>query len=118
MTRINCGISPAELSDKHLLAEHREIKRVPNLVKSGRYSMEGQPSGFTLGTGHVKFFYDKLGYLLGRYKQLHGECIKRGFKVGDYASAWLGVPSSMMGAYSPTEGDMDVIRKRIKERGG
>ena len=30
MTRINCGIPPEELSDKHLLAEHREIKRIPN----------------------------------------------------------------------------------------
>ena len=26
MTRINCGISPSELSNKHLCAEHREIK--------------------------------------------------------------------------------------------
>ena len=70
MTRINCGIPPAELSDRHLIAEHREIKRVPNLVRKGRYSMKGQPVEFTLGTGHIKFFYDKLGYLLERYQQL------------------------------------------------
>lgn len=117
MTRINCGIPPAELSDRHIIAEHREIKRIPNLVKKGRYSMKDQPAEFTLGTGHVKFFYDKLGYLLERYKQLYDECVKRGFNVSNYTSAWDDVPDIMMGAYSPTQRDIDLIRNRIKERG-
>ena len=30
MTRINVGIPPTELTDRHLLAEHREIKRIQN----------------------------------------------------------------------------------------
>lgn len=118
MTRINCGIPPAELSDRHIIAEHREIKRIPNLVKKGRYSMKGQPAEFTLGTGHVKFFYDKLGYLLERYKQLYDECLKRRFKVANYADAWSGVPENMMGMYSPTEKDIAIIRARINERSG
>jgi hypothetical protein len=33
MTRINVGVDPAELSTRHLIAELREIKRIPNLVK-------------------------------------------------------------------------------------
>lgn len=118
MTRINCGIPPAELSSKHLIAEHREIKRIPNLIKNGKYSMKGQPMEFTLGAGHVKFFYDKLGYLLERYKQLHDECLKRRFKVANYADAWSGVPENMMGMYSPTEKDIAIIRARINERSG
>ena len=61
MTRVNTGISPFELPTKLLLAELREIKRIPNLVKSGKFSLIGQPPEFTLGKGHVKFFYDKLG---------------------------------------------------------
>jgi hypothetical protein len=32
MTRINVGVHPSELSTKHLIAEHREIKRIPNNV--------------------------------------------------------------------------------------
>lgn len=32
MTRINVGIPPRALSDKHLLAEHREIKRIKTNV--------------------------------------------------------------------------------------
>ena len=60
MTRINIGVSPNELIGKHLLAEHREIKRIPNCIKKGRYKMIGIPDKFKLGTGHVKFFYNKL----------------------------------------------------------
>lgn len=118
MTRINCGIPPAELSDRHLIAEHREIKRVPNLVSSGRYSLDGQPSEFVLGTGHIKFFYTRLGYLLSRYVQLRDECLARGFRVQDYSGAWDRVPESMMGGYDPTDRDRDIVRERIKERNG
>ena len=77
MTRINVGIPPAELNGRHLIAEHREIKRIPNLVNRGRYSLDNQPKSFKLGTGHVKFFYDKLLYLKRRYDALYNECRKR-----------------------------------------
>ena len=88
MTRINVGIPPAELNGRHLIAEHREIKRIPNLVNRGRYSLDNQPDTFKLGKGHVKFFYDKLLYLKRRYDALYNECRKRGFNVQNYSSAW------------------------------
>ena len=44
MTRINCGINPSLLTTPHLNAEAREIKRVPNTIKSGRAKLEGIPS--------------------------------------------------------------------------
>tara|TARA_R110000782_G_scaffold25502_1_gene66242 strand:+ start:244 stop:630 length:387 start_codon:yes stop_codon:yes gene_type:complete len=116
MTRINVAIKPIELTDKHLMAEHREIKRIPNCVAKGRYNMKGQPSEFTLGTGHVKFFYDKLAYLKNRYESLYSECIKRGFNVQYYGNAWNNVPKEMMGDYSPTEHDRSIIIERINER--
>ena len=116
MTRINCGIPPAELTDKHLLAEHREIKRIPNCVAKGRFNMANQPKKFTLGKGHVKFFYDKLEYLLIRYHRLYDECIKRGFNVENYSQAWCGIPKSYFGNYTPTDADREIIRQRIKER--
>ena len=75
MTRINSGIPSAELLDMHLLAEHREIKRIPNCIKKGRYCLTGIPSKFKMGTGHVKFFYDKLKYLHERYIELHRDCL-------------------------------------------
>ena len=116
MTRINCGIPPKDLTDKHLLAEHREIKRIPNCIANGKYDMKGQPKEFTLGTGHVKFFYDKLGYLLIRYHQLYGECMLRGFDVECYGDAWNNVPKHLMNDYKPTERDIAIVKERIALR--
>lgn len=116
MTRINVGIKPSELVRQHLLAEHREIKRIPNVIKSGRYNMKGQPKEFTLGTGHVKFFYDKLGYLKNRYISLYEECIARGYNVTDYSEAFDGLPLSMMKDYKPTDRDRLLLQERIAER--
>lgn len=116
MTRINVGIHPSELTRQHLIAEHREIKRIPNVVKTGRFTLNGQPKEFKLGAGHVKFFYDKLGYLLKRYKEIHAECINRGYNVQDYSDAWNGVPQSLMGDYTPTKHDREILLQRIEER--
>jgi len=116
MTRINCGIPVKELTNKHLLAEHREIKRIPNLIKKGKYNLTGQPQNFTLGKGHVKFFYDKLKYLLKRYEEIHKECIFRGFNVNNYSNAWDGLPIHMMNDYEPTDNDIAIVKKRIYEK--
>jgi deoxyribonuclease (pyrimidine dimer) len=116
MTRINVGILPAELTDKHLIAEHREIKRIPNCVAKGKYSMTGKPKEFKLGAGHVKFFYDKLSYLLKRYKELYAECLKRGFNVQNYVGAWDNVPKELLNDYSPTEQDRIIVQQRISEK--
>lgn len=116
MTRINVGIKPTELVRQHLLAEHREIKRIPNVIKSGRYNMKGQPAEFTLGTGHVKFFYDKIGYLQKRYNELHQECIKRGYNVTDYSESFEDIPNELMNDYRPTKRDRKILQERINEK--
>ena len=116
MTRINVGVKPFELSDKHLIAEHREIKRIPNCINKGRFSMKDQPKNFTLGKGHVKFFYNKLKYLKTRYDALYNECIKRGFNVQYYGSAWDNISPKFMGDYTPTQKDREIIIKRINEK--
>jgi hypothetical protein len=116
MTRINAGIPPSELVDKHLLAEHREIKRIPNVIRKGKFNMDNQPKEFKLGSGHVKFFYDKLEYLRLRYNTLYDECIKRGFNVTYYGSAWNDIDSKYFGNYQPTENDIKIIKERINER--
>ena len=116
MTRINVAIDPAELTDKHLLAEHREIKRIPNMVKSGRAKIKDLPNKFTLGKGHVKFFYDKLGYLKVRYERIYEECKRRGFNIEYYGNAWENIPEELMNNYIPTKEDETIIRERINER--
>ena len=116
MTRINAGISVNKLSDKHLIAEHREIKRIPNAISKGKFNMKGQPDKFILGIGHVKFFYDKCGYLFSRYSSLYQECLKRGFNVTYFGSAWDNVPKEMMGDYVVTKEAYHLIEERIKEK--
>ena len=116
MTRINAGIPPVELTDKHLIAEHREIKRIPNLISKGKYNMNGQPSEFKLGIGHVKFFYDKLLYLKKRYIKLNHECVKRGFNIQNYVGAWDEVPKELMNDYIPSETDVAIVKQRIEDR--
>src|SRR5690606_21954099 len=101
-----------------LLAEHREIKRIPNTVLSGRAKLDNIPDKFTLGKGHVKFFYNKQLYLFERYLDIHEECRKRGFNVTNFATAWrLSIRTKeLWNNYTPTEEDKALIRQRIKER--
>ena len=116
MTRINTGIHPSELFDRHLLAEHREIKRIPNCIKSGRYSLNDIPPTFRLGAGHVKFFYTRLKYLHKRYELIKEECINRGFAITDYSDCFKGLPKELYNDYSETSADRVLLLARIKER--
>jgi len=123
MTRINAGIPPADLSDKHLLAEHREIKRIPNMVKSGRADLSKPiPDIFTLGKGHVRFFYNKLKYLRYRYEHIYIECKCRGFKVEQYHNAFkfpIEIRNKirpLLNDWTPTPEAIELIKQRIKER--
>ena len=117
MTRINVAILPQELPDKLLLAELREIKRIPNMIKSGKAVVKEIPEKFKLGEGHVKFFYDKGEYTLKRYKSLYEEGLKREFNITDFSGAWNGYPKSLMNDYSPSKEDRDLLIERIESKG-
>lgn len=117
MTRINPGVLPEEIPNKQLLSEHREMKRIPNKVASGKANLDGCPEKFTLNTGHVRFFYHRLGYLLGRYIAVYLECRRRGFNVQCYVDAWKDIPEHLMGMWHPTHEDRMIILERFKERG-
>ncbi|MCK9370250.1 pyrimidine dimer DNA glycosylase/endonuclease V [Candidatus Dojkabacteria bacterium] len=116
MTRINVGYPVKKLTTRHLLSEAREIKRIPNMVASGRAKIQNIPDQFTLGTGHVKFFYNKLGYLKSRYIEIYNECKARGFNVQNYTSSWDGIPQELMNDYIPTKRDKSIIEQRINEK--
>lgn len=117
MTRINCGILPKDLSNRHLLAEHREIVRIPNVIANGKAKIENIPQNFRLGKGHVKFFYDKIGYLRRRYEDIHKECLARGFDVQNYISAFNRVSDKkLLNDYEPTMKDIEIVYERLVER--
>lgn len=119
MTRINCAIPVECLTDEHLLAEHREIARLPwnvsEAIRSG--SINKVPKKFTLNKGHVTFFVDKNKFTLNRYKIIHEECKRRGFNVTDYSDNWnTDNCNKYMGDYSPTQQDKEILFERIAIR--
>lgn len=121
MTRINL-VDPTELHQKHLVAEYKEIVRVFALSRKAQFDvMRGKrdlPTEYTLGTGHVLFFYNKLGFILSRYKQLTQEMLRRGYSPNPIGESELvfKIDKKMFGDYIPTEKAIGVNRQRIQER--
>jgi len=77
MVRVNI-INPENLSDQHLIAEYNEILMLVSYVK--RYpNLKGIPEKFCLGTGHMKFFKDKIKYIKSRHEKIKKEMKNRGF---------------------------------------
>lgn len=116
MTRINAAIRPYELCDSHLMAEHRELKRIPNAIKLGKARIEGIPEVFTLGSGHVKFFYNKLEYLRKRNLELQEELSLRGFNFTDYTEAFEDLPQHLCNDWHETRTARDILKDRLLER--
>ena len=120
MTRINSSINVKRLTDEHLLAEHREIKRLPSAYLKRKESNKGFddiPSKFTLGEGHVNFFLDKYKFTLFRYFSIRAECLSRGFMVADYSSGWTNVVGhEFWKDYKPTEAENKLLTFRIAQR--
>ena len=77
MTRISVAVRGSELCDAHLIKERIEILRIPNAIKQGKAKvvLSKIPNTFTLGTGHVIFFYPRLKYLHKRYNELTQESV-------------------------------------------
>ncbi|HUH59438.1 MAG TPA: pyrimidine dimer DNA glycosylase/endonuclease V [Candidimonas sp.] len=119
MTRINC-IPVEELSRQHLVAEYRELPRVFALAqKASERNRFVQPANYTLGTGHVTFFYTRLEYLAKRHAQLVAEMLRRGYKptfTGSLKDAHPTIPQGFWADWEPTDEAMAINRARILER--
>ncbi len=125
MTRIN--VVPVEqLCDAHLLAEHRELTRIPNKLIANKYNLDRvMPTEYTIqtadnpkgGQGHESFFIDKIQYLRKRYKNIRGELIARGFKAENrwpYGEHYI--PTKLWNDYTPTPEAIALNTQRIIER--
>lgn len=123
MTRINL-VPVHELADQHLMAEYREITMVPAALrrslrtKTPAAILKSIPANFTLNTGHVRFFYNKLRYLAWRYCCLTEELAARGYTLDKtrefkYTEFEPFIPQE---PWWPTVADMDIVRERIRER--
>lgn len=119
MTRINC-VPVQELSGPHLVAEYRELPRTFKLAEKaairGKFT---QPDSYTMGKGHVLFFYTRLGYLANRHKQLIAEMKNRGYKPnfsGVERNDFPDIPESFWNDWTPTAKALEINRQRLLER--
>lgn len=125
MTRINV-VPVSELTDNFIMAEYYELPRVFLLVH--RHTLKGRepgelgiPSAYTMGSGHVKFFYDKLKWLTERHRQLREEGKKRKLDLHVDPDA-AGIEhisfrhTAFWGDYVPTPEAIQINRNRLQIR--
>lgn len=123
MTRINADLDPIKLTDQHLMAEYREM---PMVISSLRRSLRTQsvdkvlkkiPKEFTLNSGHVLFFYDKLGFLQYRYEKLRKELKNRNFNIDDSRKLdFNGIPMRFINFWKSDERAEQIILERIRQK--
>ena len=119
MTRINT-VDVRLLSPKHLAGEKKEITRVFTHVRKAQEKgvtpkQFNGPNNYILGTGHVKFFYDKLEWVWNRYLALAGEMTRRGYSPTIIPKEKLakGIDKGWFGQYSVTEQDKLINMFRL-----
>ena len=122
MTRINV-IDPKFLNSKFLIAEYRELPRIFGnvrnaIAKKKRINDISQPLKYTMGRGHMLFFYTRLRWCLNRQKLLVDECLRRGFKITHTNPDNLieGIPEEWCGDWIADLDAVCVNMKRILER--
>lgn len=123
MTRINSDIDPKLLKRMHLLAELREITMVPASLQrslstqSKRAVLNGIPKKFTLNTGHVKFFYTRLTFLMNRFIRLCDEMENRGYTPDrSRIVAFYGFDIEFYNDWTSTKEDDNIVHERIALR--
>ncbi len=119
MTRINV-VPPRELSRQHLVAEYRELPRVFGLARKAAAAgrKPDAPDHYTLGAGHVLFFYTRLGWLIDRQKALIAEMLRRGYHPThtDTSDLLDGIPPEWIRYWIPDANALAINRARIAER--
>ncbi len=122
MTRINC-IDPQELTGPHLVAEYRELPRIFTLARAAIERGEQpddprNPRHYTLGKGHVRFFYPRLGFLVKRQQALIEEMLRRGYQPSYRTTEHLiaGIPAPWCADWQPDEAAIAINKARITER--
>ena len=120
MTRINL-IDPCELTDQHLLAEYRELPRAFPLAVAALRRHRGNPARvpsparYTMGTGHVAFFYARTDYLSARQFAIIAELRRRGYDP-THTKAPSPVEGYSLSGWRPDTADIEISRARLRER--
>jgi deoxyribonuclease (pyrimidine dimer) len=115
--RCNSGIHPSLLVDQHLLAEQSEILMIPGVLKRNNWQYKTKmPAKYTLGTGHMTFWNNKLLYLRKRHDEIKKEVARRGFKVTILCVDIDDYPKNLVNDWRPSIEDSLIVRNRITEK--
>lgn len=111
-----------DLCRQHLQGEYKEATRIFGIARKAQYEfLRGKypiPKEYTLGTGHCKFFINKLKFIADRYEQLTQEMKRRGYKPNPIERQELlkGIDSRLYNDYTPTQQAIEINKQRILER--
>jgi deoxyribonuclease (pyrimidine dimer) len=109
------------LADQHLLAEWVEILMLKPYIKRSINSKNGlelpmeKTTIYILGTGHAKFFYDKLLYVQKRYEEIEVELKKRKYNTNPTLD-FSDLPLELFNDWEPTREDKILNLNRIISR--
>ncbi len=78
--------------------------------------LKSLPEFYVLGTGHVKFFYDKLQYIKNRHDSLKVEGKRRGFNLDLITINLDGIPELFKKDFVPKTKDVILNLKRIEDK--
>ena len=125
MTRINI-VDPEQLTKQHLLAEYRELPRVfthvLKAIESGKTLDDFNiPDKYTIGKGHVTFFYDKCEYLMTRWYRIMYILREKDYELSeDYIDKCQGnfrlLPDYVKNWYTPTPEEIYLNMYRLANR--
>lgn len=114
MVRINL-IKPKLLLDQHLNAEWNEIQMLLGYVQKYPELDGTEPDSYKLGKGHIKFFKDKISYLVLRLHELKKEAELRGFNYQSISGLLkkYDIPKHLVNDYKPNKEAFKIIKERI-----
>ena len=112
MVRINI-INPRNLADQHLIAEYDEILMLLGYIsRYPKIKNDEIPKEYCLGTGHIRFFKDKLLYIKKRHELIKKEMQRRGFTTNITINL-KEFPKKLANDWTPNNKDKEIIKTRI-----
>lgn len=121
MTRINTTLNGTNfthdmLLDQHLFVAYREVTRISSLARVAHDA----PAEYVLGTGHMKFFFDKGAFLVKQCAELYQACVERGYNATEkhYKPHGPGLDNDWQPDFKATCANLMRLQERLNDNPG